>query len=769
MTLSPATQEPGIPSSASAQEDLNLFSVTGMNCANCARHVNDALQSVPGVQSATVNLERAQAEVRWNLGAAHDLLAVVRAVKKAGYEARPLETGPAATGEQEHKHDHTGWGLNLWIGALGTAPLMLGEWALDLGLNPFFQWFSFGLAAVVQVFAGAGFYRGAWRQLKTGRSNMDTLVVLGSTTAFLYSAWALLSGQGGHLYFMEAAAIITLISIGHWVESRVSSRASTALRRLLELAPATARRGVAGGSFEEIPVAQLKIGNTVELRPGDHVPTDGEVIEGRSTADESMLTGESIPVEKCAGEKVYAGTVNVNGRMLMRVDATGSATALAHIIAAVERAQSSRANIQRIGDRVSSVFVPVVVSIAIAAGLWWGFAPASAHHVHDWFSRFLWAAHPPAMAPAAAFIIAAAVLIVACPCAMGIATPAAILAAANAASQRGILIRDGVALEKAGHINTIVFDKTGTLTRGTVSVAKTWQAGAETDRSFAAIASAMARNSSHPVSQAIAKLAPDQATIFKWEEVRGCGVKGRLGDGPEEVRLGSLSWLTESGVDISAGSQFVETWSASGATIVGVAIGKVLLGLIAVQDSLKPGAPEVIARLRGQGLETFLVTGDSPATAGGMARLAGIPAESVFASVRPEAKAELVRKWQLQGKRIAFVGDGINDGPALEQADLGIAVGRASDVAREAADIVLLNSEIAAVPESLELARATLRTIKQNLFWAFFYNAAGIPLAALGFMSPVLCAAAMGFSDLIVIGNALRLRRYATRSQTVFK
>jgi Cu+-exporting ATPase len=599
-------------------------------------------------------------------------------------------------------------------------------------------------------------------------SNMDTLVALGSTTAFGYSAWALLTGQEGHLYFMEAAAIITLISTGHWVESRVGARASSALRHLLELAPAIARRQSGDGRFEEMPVAKLRIGDTVELRPGDHVPTDGELVEGRSAIDESMLTGESLPVDKGAGEKVFAGTVNLNSRVLMRVEATGSATALAHIIAAVERAQNSRATIQRIGDRVSGIFVPVVVAIALAAGLWWGLAPASAHQVHDWLARFLWTAHPPAMTYTAAFIIAASVLIVACPCAMGLATPAAIMAAANAAAQRGILIRDGVALEKAGKITTVLLDKTGTLTRGALSVAKALEMIPEAGR----IATALAARSTHPISRTLSQMTVVDVAVSNWEEVRGSGVKGRFeigGGNSGDGQLGSIQWLEESGVDLSHDKPFIEEWSSQGATIIGLAVGKSLAGLFAIKDELKPGAAAVIKQLQERGLEPKLVTGDHPAAAAGIAKQAGIRPENVFASIRPEGKAALVESLQRQGERVAFVGDGINDGPALEQADLGIAVGRASDVAREAADIVLLNSDIGAVPESFELASATLRTIRQNLFWAFFYNAVGVPLAALGFMSPVLCAAAMGFSDLIVIGNALRLRRYAIRSQTVFK
>jgi Cu+-exporting ATPase len=776
-----------------------------MSCNNCARHVTDAIQGVPGVHSATVLLEAGRASVRWNPGAPPEVPKIIAAILKAGYEAKEIPAG-ADTGNSTQPQN---WRTNLWLGVAVTAALMAGEWGFNLGMKSWFQWLAFALAGVVQIFAGAQFYRGAWNQLKIGGSNMDTLVTLGSTTAFGYSAWALLSGTGGHLYFMEAAAIITLISLGHWIESRVSNRASGALKQLLRLAPPTARRlerrpparlddvsdetrrvgdrrsDMGAGGEHEVPVAELRIGDLIALRPGDGVPVDGVVVEGDSAVDEAMLTGESVPVDKKNGGELYAGTVNLNGRLVMRVAATGESTALAHIIAAVQRAQTSRADIQRLGDRVSSVFVPVVVAIAIAAALGWGLAPESARHVHNWLEPFLWHVMTPTGA-AAGFIIAAAVLIVACPCAMGLATPAAIMAAANAAARRGILIRDGVALEKAGKVTAVVFDKTGTLTVGKPEVAK-WleiQSGtgvppvlntkikpeAGKTPALLSLAAALAGSSTHPISEAIAKLEPEggvpqRPDLTDWREIRGAGVEAKiqpstLNPQPLTARLGSLRWLKETGVDLASGEKFIAEWSGQGATIVGLAVGESLAGLFAVKDTMKPGTRGVIVQLHSQNLKTFLLTGDNALTAASIAREVGIENRNVFAEVRPEQKAKFLKKLQAQGERVAFVGDGINDAPALEQADLGIAVSRASDLAREAADMVLLKSEIEAVPEALGLARAALRTIRQNLFWAFFYNALGVPLAALGFISPILCAAAMGVSDLIVIGNALRLLRW---------
>lgn len=759
-----AGYDPQVPASSKTE-----LAVEGMTCSNCARHVQEALRTVAGVANATVDQERGLASVLWQRDVWPDEAGLVKAAREAGYEAKVVT--PLTEPARAHRWSPlAGWQFNVVVGSVLTLPLLVMEWGFGLGMERWYHWLAFVLVLPVQLLCGARFYRGAWNQLKIGSSNMDTLVVLGSTTAFAYSAWGLWARWPGHLFFMESASIITLISIGHWVEAKVSARAARSLRALLELTPPTARWLDPGGAEVEKPVAELAVGDQVVIKPGDRVPIDCEILEGASVVDESMLTGESTPVSKNKGARVFGGTSNVHGWLLGRVVAVGEGTALAQIIAVVERAQSSRANIQRLGDRVSSVFVPVVVLIAVLTGLWWGLAGESARAASAWLEPWLWHGHHPEGALAAAIYHAAAVLIIACPCAMGLATPVAIMAGTNVAAERGILIRDGLALEKTGGITSVLLDKTGTVTEGRLGVVATddFMPAAEQAIGLHKLAASLAKRSTHPLSQAVAGLSNVTVATSDWEEVRGAGVQGRLAlpgtslDGAL-LRLGSMSWLEQSGVALQPGAVFVQQWSTRGATLLGLATGERLLGVLALRDTVKANASEVVAQLQAQGKAAYLVTGDNRATAEAIAAQVGIPAAHVFAEIRPEGKAGIVKQLQDRGEHVAFVGDGINDAPALEQADLGIAVARASDVAREAADMILLNSDLHAVPEALELAQATLRTIKQNLFWAFFYNACGIPLAALGFLSPIFSAFAMGASDLVVIGNALRLRRWRMR------
>jgi Cu+-exporting ATPase len=772
---------------AQAAPEPMRFRVTGMTCQGCARLATQTLLALPGVAAAEVDLASQRATVRWEAGATPDPQAAIEALRReAGFQAEVLEPGRAEPPARPWS-PLEGWRFNVVFGSAVTVPLMLGEWVFHLGMEGWFRWLAFALTLPVQAVCGARFYRGALAQLRVRSANMDTLVALGSTTAFAYSAAALFAGWPGHLYFMEAAAIITLISVGHWLEARASERAAGALKALLQLAPPTARWLSAAGVETEVPVANLAVDDRVLLKPGDRVPMDGVVLEGQSAVDEAMLTGESLPVEKAPGSPAYAGTVNLNGRLILRVTATGEGTALRQIIAAVQRAQNSRAQIQRLADRVSNVFVPVVLVVALATAIGWGWRYDAARAAHERLAPRLWHAVVPDTPRAAAAVHAAAVLIVACPCAMGLATPIAILVAANVAARRGILIRDGEALEKSGRLTAVVFDKTGTLTQGKVEVAAIEDLRSAADRGMPLehLAARLAAPSNHPLSQAVARMAEkrperrqiasaaspspasaDAATalnpaIEDWQEVRGKGVEASLGG--RRLRLGSLAWLRECGVGVSPLPKFADNWADKGATVIGLAADRTLLGLLALRDVVKPAVESVVRQLAAQGRRSYLVTGDTPRTAAAVAQIAGIPPDRVFAEVSPTRKAEIIAALQREGQRVAFVGDGINDAPALKQADLGVAVSRASDVAREAADLLLLRSDIEAIPEALGLAQASLRTIKQNLFWAFFYNAAAMPLAALGFLSPVVCAAAMGLSDLLVIGNALRLRRWQRR------
>src|SRR5687768_8034030 len=580
------------PRSTASTTDL---SVSGMTCNNCVRHVTEALQGVPGVRTVTTQLESGSAQVRWNDPKAANVEALFDALKEAGYTGTLKDSQGANTWSPL-----AGWRFNVFFGIAVTAPLMILEWVFGVGMESWYKWLSFALVLPLQILGGARFYAGAWSQLKIGQSNMDTLVALGSTTAFAYSVWGLLAGWHQHLYFMDAAAILTLVSVGHFLEGKASAQAASSLKQLFKLAPETARRLASDGTEQIVPVAELELGDVIALKPGDRIPTDAEVIQGASSVTESMLTGESLPIDKRAGDTVYAGTINENGQLQARVSATGEATALAHIIEVVQRAQSSRANIQRLGDRVSSIFVPIVVLIALSTALWWALAPDSANAVHNWLKQFLWNVHFPDTPISAAVFHAAAVLIIACPCAMGLATPIAIMAGTNVAARRGILIRDGAALEKSGRITAVVFDKTGTLTEGKVSVAgvEEFEAGGRE------LASGLAGRSTHPLSKAVAGGERNRDEFVDVRETRGSGLSGKIED--SVYRLGSLRWLKEEGVATQRGDKFVGKWSSEGATVIAFARGSEFLAVFALKDAPKAHAREVVQQLMREGKKVFL-------------------------------------------------------------------------------------------------------------------------------------------------------------------
>ena len=739
-----------------------------MTCGNCVRKVTSALLAVPGVQSATADAESGRADVSVGPGVKPETL--IKAVVQAGYAAR-LAASDATDPSVETSSP---WRWALQLGLPTMLSLMLAEWGMGWGMQPVYHWVAFALALPVQILVGGSFYVGAWRQARVGQSSMDTLVALGSSAAFGYSLWGLLMAVHGHLYFMEAVSILTLVGVGHWLEARLSRQAAGTLRSLLELAPTEARRWTAQGETS-VPIRSLVVGDIIVLKPGDRVPVDAVVTEGTSAMDESMLTGEAMPVQKRPGDSLYSGTLNQNGRMLARITATGESTSLAQIIAAVRRAQSSRAGIQRLADRISQVFVPVVVVLALLTGLGWALAYPWLTNLHDQLVPWLWSTHPAGGPATAAWMGLTAVLIVACPCAMGLATPVALMAGLNAAAKQGILIRDALALEKSGRITTVLLDKTGTLTEGhPVLISSTDCREPGASPSLLPLARAIAAPSQHPLSRALSGSpvvgdSPEarggdngsgSPGIAGWVEHAGQGVEATVRGGDDSPwYLGSVSWMTELEVDLTPLTQFRTHEESQGATVLVLARNRGVVGGFSFLDSPKPGAGDLIRALRADGLQVRMLTGDQASAAVAMGKRLGLEPDEIHAWIRPEGKAGVIRELQQKGGRVAFVGDGLNDGPALAQADLGIAVSKATDVAREAADIVLLRADLAAVPLALALSRSTLNVIHQNLFWAFFYNVAAIPLAMLGFMSPIVCALTMGLSDVVVVGNALRLLR----------
>ncbi|HIG31692.1 MAG TPA: cation-translocating P-type ATPase [Verrucomicrobiales bacterium] len=756
------------PTMLKEREKIELR-VSGMTCSNCARHVREAITGLPGVVESFVDLKQEKVTVCLKSEGIPGIPELRQVIQKAGFRLeKVLEKGEEL--DRPSSSWFSGWTFNLILGGVCTVPMMIMEWGGHLGMERWYQWTSFLLALPVQTVCGARFYIGAWNQARNGQSNMDTLVSLGSTTAFAYSLWALLNGWETHLFFMESASIITLISVGHALESRVAARAETAIQSLLNLVPPTARLIESDGKDREIPAGDLQIDDTILLKPGDQVPCDGIVLEGSSLIDESMLTGESMPVSKTKDHEVFAGTVNQDGRLLVNVTATESGTSLSRIVEYVMRAQNSRASIQKLGDRVSSIFVPIVVLIAVLAGIWWGIFPETAQALRESLQPWLWKSYQPEGALASAVFHIASVLIVACPCAMGLATPIAIMAGTNAAALKGILIRDGAALEKSGTINTVVFDKTGTLTEGCPKVSDCLIMGNDllVEQQVHQLVSSLAQPSNHPLSRALCKFSDPVVTLDEWKEFRGLGIQAELKASsgfPVEGRLmlGSMAWHEEQGVPMqdSRIREYLEPLKEKGVMLSILSLNLRVLAIYVIEDQLKKDADLIIKMLSKQKKRIYLLTGDRAEVALSLGKSIGLSEDRILAGIKPEGKADAIRKLQAAGDSVAFVGDGINDAPALQQADLGIAVSQAGDIAKEAADIVLLNSDIHSIPEAIRLSQATLRTIKQNLFWAFFYNVCAIPLAFLGFLSPILCALAMGLSDIVVIGNALKLRYYS--------
>jgi P-type Cu+ transporter len=734
----PAELAPAAPLPSGVREEVTL-DLEGMTCASCALTIEKALGGVTGVREATVNFAAETAHVKGRV----ELQSLVSAVHEAGYAARVHESERRdARRDDEARHQRR---LALFAAALSLPVMAL---AMIPGLH--FPWVEAALATIVVFFCGAQFFAIAARKLRHGSANMDTLVALGALSAWGYSAYLLIEApvteHGGHSYFETAAMIVTLILVGRWLEARAKGRAGDAIRALLDLRPQRARK-IVDGAEVEVDATSLAVGDRVRIRPGERVPADGVVGEGRSSLDESMLTGESLPVERGPGDALTGATVNQHGSLLMEVTRVGADTALMQIVRLVEAAQGSKAPIQRVADRVAGVFVPAVLLLAAAtlAG-WWATGHGSA-----------------------ALLPAIAVLVIACPCAMGLATPTAVMVGTGRAAERGILVRDAASLERAHSLDVVVLDKTGTLTAGKPALTDVVTLGGLSEKEVRHFAASAEKRSEHPVAAAIAAASPlsSGASGFAAEPedfraFAGDGVWARV-EG-REVLVGTARWLAERGVDVSAAQSPAQKLEKSARTVALLAVDGKLQALLGVADPIKPHAQEAVARLSALGIETWLVTGDNATTAAAVAREAGIDASRVRAGVRPEGKAAVISELQRAGRRVGMVGDGINDGPALAAADVGIALGSGTDVAIQAAPLTLLGGDLRLVADAISLSRATMRVIRMNLVWAFGYNVAAIPLAAFGLLQalggPMLAAAAMALSSVSVVGNSLRLRRF---------
>ena len=724
-----------------ATDEVSL-QVEGMTCASCVARVEKALLKVPGVASASVNLATEKATVQTLSTVPAALLQ--SAVEKAGYVARDVAALGAAAAASKPLPSWWPVAVAAVLTAPLVAPMLLQLFGIDWTLG---GWAQLALATPVQFWLGARFYHAGWKAVRAGTGNMDLLVALGTSAAYGLSVYLLLRHVGGgmppHFYFEASSAVITLVLLGKWLEGRAKRQTTDAIRSLNALRPTTARLRRDGVEVD-VPIEQVALGDAVLIRPGERVPVDGEIVEGRSHVDESLVTGESLPVAKAAGDRVTGGSINAEGALAVTTTAVGAKTTLARIIRLVESAQAAKAPIQRMVDRVSAVFVPVVLGIALLTLLGWAGATG------DWER---------------AVINAVAVLVIACPCALGLATPTAIMAGTGVAARHGILIKDAEALEIAHAVTTVAFDKTGTLTEGRPSLVSVQAAPGQARDDVLRLAAALQRTSAHPLARAVAdRVGAERLPVpeaSKATALPGRGIEAVV-DGRRLV-LGSSRLLREVGADGGALASDAERLEGEGRTISWLlrqdAAGPAeVLGLLAFGDAVKPAAREAVARLRRLGVETVMLTGDNWGSARAIVRELGIT--DVRAEVLPADKAAAVQALRGAGKVVAMVGDGINDAPALAAADVGIAMSTGTDVAMETAGITLMRGDPGLVADALDISRRTYATLRRGLFWAFAYNVIGIPLAAFGLLSPVIAGAAMAFSSVSVVANALTLRRW---------
>ncbi|HKP51224.1 MAG TPA: heavy metal translocating P-type ATPase [Chloroflexia bacterium] len=721
--------------------DVSL-DVTGMTCASCVARVERALKKVPGVKDASVNLATERATVQYDPMQA-GITEMLAAVDKAGYGASPRAGEGLGSGmddrddrERASRRSEFNRQRNLLIlsAALSIPVAILGMFLMQVVPNA--QYIVMGLSLPVWVIVGWQFHRVALKNLRHFSADMNTLVSLGTTSAVVYSLYSLVAhGEMAEMYFEVVAVIITLVVLGRFLEARARGRTSEAIRELVKLQPRTATV-LRNGVEEQIPADSVLPGDLLVVRPGEKIPVDGVVVEGESSVDESMLTGESLPVEKRPGLQVIGATINGQGLLRFRATRVGRQTVLAQIVKMVEDAQGSKAPIQALVDRVAGVFVPVVIGIALVTfALWWGFTG----HIEQ------------------AMLNAVAVLVIACPCAMGLATPTAIMVGTGRGAEKGVLIKGGSALEQANKVTIVLLDKTGTLTRGKPSLTDVIPLNGIPKEETLRIAAAAESGSEHPLGRAIAQAANGATSplVTGFKSITGQGVSATI-DG-RRVLVGKPSLLGSEGISFDAGIGPMEELEKSGKTAMLVSAGGGLVGVLAVADTLKPESAQAVAALKALGVKVAMVTGDNKRTAQAIASQVGI--DQVYAEVLPQDKANVVKALQTEDKVVAMVGDGINDAPALAQADLGIAIGTGTDVAIAASDITLMSGNLQGVVEAIKLSRKTVRTIRWNLFWAFIYNSLGIPLAAVGLLNPMIAAGAMGLSSVFVVTNSLRLRK----------
>ena len=733
---------------ATGEADLML---KGLSDDNDERVLASRLESLEGVLSSAVSFVSGRARISYvpTLVSQSDLR---RAVREAGFEAVLLGDQDVDAEQQARAAEIAEQRRLLIVGVVFTIPLFILSMARDFGLLPqalaqavWIPWLMGLMAAPVQFYVGAQYYRGAFAALRNRSANMDVLIAMGSSAAFFYSVLVLFGWFPGHVYFETAAVIITLIRLGKFLEARAKGQTGQAIRLLLALQPKTARVE-RQGQMMDVSVEDVQLGDRVHMRPGEKFPVDGVVVQGRSSVDESMLTGESLPVEKGPGDAVTGATINRAGSLQFEATRIGRETVLAQIVRMVEDAQGSKAPIQALADRVSSVFVPVVIAIAALTFVAWYFLiPLGSDSDLSLFTR--------------ALINTVAVLVIACPCAMGLATPTAVMVGTGRGAGAGILFKSGAALEQAGQIDTVLLDKTGTLTKGQPAVKSIVLSGAgqEAD-ALIQIAASTERYSEHPLADAVVAEAGARELVLSepagFQAIVGQGVEAQVDD--QMVWIGSQRMMQARSIDVAELAERAAELQQAAQTVLWVAVDQIVWGLIGVADTVRDGSAQAVRQLNEQGLSVIMITGDNPQTAAAIAKEVGIT--RIEAEVLPGGKADEVKRLQAAGKRVAMVGDGINDAPALAQADVGVAIGNGTDVAVAAAPVVLMGANLSGVGSAVGLSRRTLSTIKQNLFWAFIYNIILIPAAAAGLLNPILAAAAMAFSSLFVVGNSLRLK-----------